>query len=517
MKKIKKQLILLSIIFIFGFIFCGAASAAQYADLQVSNSNCVVSSDGQTADFSLTVTNNGPSTAQNVVLQDQMLGVDVKSSQYSINNGAWQDWNQHYITLGTMNAGSSVLVQFQADVTGTSLANRAQVSSTTTDLIRTNNVQIYKTQAAYTIIATAGTGGTIQPNGNVNVYTGNSQSFTITPNTGYVINDVLVDGVSIGAVPSYTFNDVTNNHTINATFKTTARFAYISNRIDNTISVIDIKTNTVTANIPVGYNPQGVAFTPDGSKVYVANSSSDTVSVINTATNTITATIPVGFYPWGVAFTPDGSKAYVTNYYSNNVSVIDTATNTVIGSPISVGDGPIGVAVTPDGSKAYVVNYYGNNVSVINTIDNTVTTTINVDSGPFGVAFTPDGSKAYVTNYDNSTVSVIDTATNTVIGNPIPVGYAPTGVAVTPDGSKAYVANWNSNTVSVINTLTNTVTTTINVGIEPIGVAFTPDGSKAYVANSGSNTVSVIDTANNIITNNILVGNNPCAFGNFIG
>ncbi|MCE5213379.1 MAG: DUF11 domain-containing protein [Methanobacterium sp.] len=218
MKKIKKQLILLSIIFIFSFIFCGAASAAQYADLQVSNSNCVVSNDGVTADFSLTVTNNGPNAASNVVLQDQMLGVDVQTSQYSINNGPWQDYNQHYITLGTLNAGASVLVKFQADVTGNSLANRAQVSSTTTDLIRNNNVQVYKTQSFYTITATAGTGGTINPSGNVNVYTGNSKSFTITPDAHMKIENVLVDGVSQGAINSYTFNDVIANHTISASF-----------------------------------------------------------------------------------------------------------------------------------------------------------------------------------------------------------------------------------------------------------------------------------------------------------
>ncbi len=52
------------------------------------------------------------------------------------------------------------------------------------------------------------------------------------------------------------------------------------------------------------------------------------MSVIDTATNTVTATIPVGPEPYGVAVTPDGSKVYVANF-SNSVSVIATATNTV--------------------------------------------------------------------------------------------------------------------------------------------------------------------------------------------
>jgi uncharacterized repeat protein (TIGR02543 family) len=71
----------------------------------------------------------------------------------------------------------------------------------------------------YTITATAGAGGSINPAGNVNVTHGSNQSFTITPDTGYDIEDVKVDGVSVGAVSSYTFNNMTANHTIAATFK----------------------------------------------------------------------------------------------------------------------------------------------------------------------------------------------------------------------------------------------------------------------------------------------------------
>src|SRR5215471_5713243 len=82
---------------------------------------------------------------------------------------------------------------------------------------------------------------------------------------------------------------------------------------------------------------------------YITNGFSNTVSVIDTATNTVTATIPVGSFPFGVAVIPDGSKVYVPNIGDNTVSVIGTATNTVIGSPISFGSGPGGAAVTPEG------------------------------------------------------------------------------------------------------------------------------------------------------------------------
>jgi sialate O-acetylesterase len=71
---------------------------------------------------------------------------------------------------------------------------------------------------SYTITASAGTGGSITPTGAVTVNPGTTQTFTITPNIGYIISEVTVDGGSVGAVGSYTFSNVTANHTIAVTF-----------------------------------------------------------------------------------------------------------------------------------------------------------------------------------------------------------------------------------------------------------------------------------------------------------
>ena len=68
------------------------------------------------------------------------------------------------------------------------------------------------------ITATAGDNGRITPTGDVAVPKGESKTFTITPDSGYRIKDVLVDGKSVGAVSTYTFENVVDNHTIHATF-----------------------------------------------------------------------------------------------------------------------------------------------------------------------------------------------------------------------------------------------------------------------------------------------------------
>ena len=71
----------------------------------------------------------------------------------------------------------------------------------------------------YNIVASAGTGGTISPSGTTTVDEGSSQTYIISANTGYGIKDVLVDDISQGEITSYTFTDVTANHTLSVIFK----------------------------------------------------------------------------------------------------------------------------------------------------------------------------------------------------------------------------------------------------------------------------------------------------------
>jgi YVTN family beta-propeller protein len=280
--------------------------------------------------------------------------------------------------------------------------------------------------------------------------------------------------------------------------------AYVANQNNNTVSVIDTTSNTITATIPVGATPGGLALTPDRAFLYVANISDSTVSVIATATNAVVATVPVGPTPFGLAITPDGAFAYVVNLRGNSVSVIATATNTVA-TTVLVGSFPIAAAITPDGAFAYVANEGGNNISVIATATNTVVATVPVGRIPDAVAVSPDGTLVYVGDLLSvpppiSGITVISTATNTVIAT-VATSNQPDGIAFSPNGAFAYVANFVGSSVSVIDTATTTVTATISSAqaSTPAAVAITPDGAFVYTANFNSNNVSVIDTATNTI------------------
>ncbi len=211
---------------------------------------------------------------------------------------------------------------------------------------------------------------------------------------------------------------------------------------------------------------------------YITNAADNTVSVIDTTTGTVSGSpIPVGNAPLTLAVT-SGGKAYVANAGNGTVSVIDTTTDTVIGVPIPVGSFPAGVAVMPDGSKVYVTNSGDGTVSVIDTATDTVSATIMMPSDPQGVVVAPDGLTAYVAVNPSpgaGGLAWIDTTIDTGFSLVLPTVMMTTaqGVAVTPDGSKVYVTNSGGNTVLVFDIMGGGVTpfaTEITVGNTPFSL-----------------------------------------------
>ena len=94
----------------------------------------------------------------------------------------------------------------------------------------------------YSITASAGVHGTISPSGNVTVNDGANPSFSITPNQGYYVLNVLVDNASVGATTLYTFDNVTKDHTITASFALGNRVPNANAGADQTKSVSDTVT-----------------------------------------------------------------------------------------------------------------------------------------------------------------------------------------------------------------------------------------------------------------------------------
>jgi gliding motility-associated-like protein len=150
---------------------------------------------------------------------------------------------------------------------------------------------------------------------------------------------------------------------------------------NGTIAVVNTATNTVSGNIPLhaGSIPHSICVSADGSKLYVANSNSQSVSVVNLATNTVVSDISVGSVPYGMCVSPDGSKLYVANNASNNISIVNLADNSVTTIPIG---GPQGISLSDDGSVLYATNSIDNQLWIINTATNAVESKITTGQFP---------------------------------------------------------------------------------------------------------------------------------------
>ncbi len=157
----------------------------------------------------------GNESAKSASIQVTTLPVTYSLNTAAINGSVTRDPDLVSYTQGasvTLTAVPNTGYQFSGwsgDITGTtnpvSIAMNSNKTITADFALKT-----------YTIIASAGTGGLITPSGSISVTYGQNQAFSISANTGYKISDVLVDAVSVGAVSSYTFTNVTGPHSITA-------------------------------------------------------------------------------------------------------------------------------------------------------------------------------------------------------------------------------------------------------------------------------------------------------------
>ncbi|HTK81146.1 MAG TPA: T9SS type A sorting domain-containing protein [Bacteroidota bacterium] len=165
-----------------------------------------------------------------------------------------------------------------ADVLVDGVSIGAVTSRTFTNVTANHTIDASFAINVYTITASAGANGSISPNGAVSVNHGSDTTFTITAGSGYHVADVLVDGVSIGAVTSHTFTNVTGNHTIDASF------------------AITVHTIAATAGAHGSISPSGTVFLNDGDSqkftitpaagYFIADVQADSVSVGQVSTYT---------------------------------------------------------------------------------------------------------------------------------------------------------------------------------------------------------------------------------------
>jgi hypothetical protein len=149
----------------------------------------------------------------------------IQASNYAITSGAAPNGSISPAGVTSVAAGSSQTyiitpnTGFKVDVLvvdGTILPGAT--SYTFTNVTADHYINAYFTEQSFTITASAGANGAITPPGVTTALYGTASSFAVTPNAGFQIASLVVDGMTLPATPSYTFTSITGNHTISATF-----------------------------------------------------------------------------------------------------------------------------------------------------------------------------------------------------------------------------------------------------------------------------------------------------------
>ena len=179
---------------------------------------------------------------------------------------------------------------------------------------------------------------------------------------------------------------------------------------------IDVASATATAHVglPVGGNPTAIAISPDGSTVYIGQTDMS-VTVVDTGSFTVTTNIATGWGGFsinGMAVTPDGTKLYSTTYGSSvdAIGVIDTTSHAV--TTFSPGDTPTyhfwDIGFTSDGTIGWAVDYTGAHTFLFDPSTNSTLKNIATNGGgsdgPTWAAISPDKSTLYVSQFYNSVV-----------------------------------------------------------------------------------------------------------------
>ncbi|HWD40745.1 MAG TPA: bifunctional YncE family protein/alkaline phosphatase family protein [Fimbriimonas sp.] len=275
----------------------------------------------------------------------------------------------------------------------------------------------------------------------------------------------------------------------------------------------------VGEHVLVGDMPLKLLLSPDGKQVVTTSLgfSGSHLTSIDAQTHAIIDDNKQNRVWNGLAFSPDGSKLYVGGGNSGKLHVFSYAQGKMekvneVSAPSS--SFISGVAVQPSNGHIYVCNEALNQIYDLDPDTLKPKTVVNTGSNPHSCLFGEDKRYLYVSNWGSNSVTVIDTSNDSHVRD-IRVGVRPNDMALAPDG-RLFVACAGDNSVHVIQTrsleskaehatqatrppegvreiLNTSIEPTELEGSSPVGVSVAPDGKTLYVANADNNDVMVAD------------------------
>ncbi len=219
--------------------------------------------------------------------------------------------------------------------------------------------------------------------------------------------------------------------------------------------------------------PGGMARDTARNRVYITLSRNNSLGIVDLASNTLVGEIPVGIAPYDVVI--DGDRAYVSNWGGRQPRAGDL-TGPTSGSRAVIDEAGVASSGT---------------VSVIDLAAGKVVAEVDVELHPCGMALDTRAHRLYVANANSDSISVVDTESlrttarwSTQPMDGLPLGSGPNALAITANGDTLYIANGGNNCIAVMDTARGKLRGLIPTGWYPGDVLLSPDEATLYVANT---------------------------------
>ena len=293
-------------------------------------------------------------------------------------------------------------------------------------------------------------------------------------------------------------------------FDAAGQRVFTANEFSSSVSIIELGIFNNVIDVPLGpgnRSPEVIIFDEVGQRVFTANGGTDTVTIINlTNSNTVTPVnigLSGGFNPEAIAFDQEGQRVFTGNTISDSLSIIELANSNNV-TNVDLENNPHAIAFDQPGQRVFTANGFSNSVSIIDLANANTVTNIPLlptgGDGPISIAFDAAGQRVFTANEFSDSVSIIELAnSNNVIHIPLlPTGGdRPFAIAFDQVGQRLFTANRDSDSVSIIDLANANTVTNIPLlptgGDGPISIAFDAAGQRVFTANGFSDSVSIID------------------------